>query len=125
VGAEVGGALASSGLLDGVEAGEGAWCHELLPSGEVVDGPHVVFGGVEVDPGESFGVQPASVEDEAHLVERLDRSGVQEVGEDQSWWCVLGEVEAGFLDGFAAGGLQGSSPGASRLPPGSCQGREP
>jgi hypothetical protein len=32
---------------------------------------------------------------------------VQEVREDQSWWCVRGEVEAGFLDGFAAGGLQG------------------
>jgi hypothetical protein len=94
-------------LLDGVEAGEGARCHELLPGGEVVDGPHVVLGGVEADPGELFGVQPAAVEDKAHLVERLGRSGVQEVREDQSWWCVLGEVEAGFLDGFAAGGVQG------------------
>ncbi|MDX3237830.1 hypothetical protein PV392_19530 [Streptomyces sp. ME03-5709C] len=50
--------------LDGVEAGEGARCHQVLPSGEVVDGPHVVLDGVEPEPAELVGGQLTSVEDE-------------------------------------------------------------
>jgi hypothetical protein len=76
VGGQVGGALAEPGLLDGVEAVEAAWRHEFLPGAEVVDGPHVVFGGVEADPGELVGGEPSSVEDEPDLVQWLARSGV-------------------------------------------------
>lgn len=63
------------GSFDGVATGEGARRHQLLPGREVVDGPHIVLGGVEADPAELAGGQPSSVEDEPHLVQRLTRAG--------------------------------------------------
>lgn len=102
---QVGGALAAPGSFDGVEAGEGARRHQLLPGREVVDGPHVVLCGIESDPAELAGGQPASVEDEPHLVQRQARPGVKEVRQEQLRRVQI-EFEARLLDRLAPGGLQ-------------------
>ncbi|MFF1567623.1 hypothetical protein ACFVY1_29570 [Streptomyces sp. NPDC058293] len=41
-------------MFDGAETGEVPWRHQLLPVDEVVDGPHVVFGGIEADPAQCW-----------------------------------------------------------------------